>query len=284
MQDHVAHPDPAARIAREYWHFLTLGLLLFSLYLMSRHSYLLFHGLAEVFSFVVAYGIFILTWNSRRHLDNGFFLFVGIASLCVGVVDLVHMLAYKGMNVFPGRDANLPTQLWIAARYLQALAFLMATALIGSRFRAAPVLAAGAAVTVLALAVVWTGMFPDCYVEGAGLTSFKIASEYLIALLFLASGANLIRRRDAFDAQTVRVLLMSLGLGVAAELCFTAYLSVFGYANLVGHLLRLASSITMACAGTPRSCKKTAMARASEKAWRSRSPPPLSSTSGALPA
>jgi hypothetical protein len=49
------------------------------LYLISRHNYLLFHSLAEVFSIVVAGAIFMVFWNARRFLDSGYYLFVGIA-------------------------------------------------------------------------------------------------------------------------------------------------------------------------------------------------------------
>ena len=108
-----------------------LALLLFGLYLSSLYSYLLFHSLIEIFSIVVGCCIFVLAWNSREHLDNNYLLFLGIAYLFVSALDLLHTLAYKGMGVFPGYDANLPTQLWIAARYVQGL----------SAFRRSPIFA-----------------------------------------------------------------------------------------------------------------------------------------------
>jgi uncharacterized membrane protein YccC len=54
---------------KNYWSILLGILLLFGLYLTSLHSYLLFHSLAEIFSIVVACGIFMLAWNSRRFLE-----------------------------------------------------------------------------------------------------------------------------------------------------------------------------------------------------------------------
>ncbi|MBW1717013.1 MAG: hypothetical protein JRJ77_14545, partial [Deltaproteobacteria bacterium] len=38
-----------------------------------------------------------------------FLLFVGIAYLFIGFLDLIHTLAYRGMGVFPGYATNLPT-------------------------------------------------------------------------------------------------------------------------------------------------------------------------------
>ena len=50
---------------------------LFVLCLSGLYNYLLFHSLAEIFSIIVACGIFIVAWNSRRFLDNNYLLFIG---------------------------------------------------------------------------------------------------------------------------------------------------------------------------------------------------------------
>ena len=109
--------------------FIYAGILasFFALYLVKSHSYVLFHSLVEVFSIVIAGAIFALAWNARRYFDNGYILLIGISFLFVGFIDLIHTLAYKGMGVYPGYNSDLPTQLWIAARWLQALSFFAAT-------------------------------------------------------------------------------------------------------------------------------------------------------------
>ena len=99
-------------------------LLLVGLYLTSLYSYLLFHSLAEVFSIVVACGIFLVAWNSRRFLENNYLLFAGIAFLFVAGIDFLHTLSYAGMGVFQGYGTDLPTQLWIAARYLESISLM----------------------------------------------------------------------------------------------------------------------------------------------------------------
>ncbi len=75
-------------------------MILLGLYLTSQVNYLLFHNLAEVFSILVAFAIFIFFWNARRFLDNNYYLFIGIAFIFVGGIDLLHTLAYPGMGVF----------------------------------------------------------------------------------------------------------------------------------------------------------------------------------------
>jgi len=95
-------------------------LILVALSLISAQNYLLFHGITEIVTIAIAFSIFILVWNNRGIITDTFFLIIGISFLFTGSIDLLHTLAYKGMGVFPGSTADLPTQLWIAARYFRA--------------------------------------------------------------------------------------------------------------------------------------------------------------------
>ena len=99
------------------FHMLTGGAVLAILAWIGARNYLLFHSLAELFSVVIIASLCMLVWNSTRHLDNRYLLFLGAALPCVGLLDLVHLLAYKGMGVFGQGEANTATQLWIAQRW-----------------------------------------------------------------------------------------------------------------------------------------------------------------------
>ena len=157
---------------------LLFGLLiLVGFYLASRYSYLLFHSLVELFSVVIAFTLFIVAWNSRRFVDNNYVLFIGSAYLFVGGLDLVHTLGYPGMEIFPGDDANLATQLWIAARYLQSLSFLVAPVFLRRKLKIGFVFGVYAFVCFLFLGAIFLNHFPVCFVKGVGLTVFKKLSE-----------------------------------------------------------------------------------------------------------
>jgi signal transduction histidine kinase len=230
-------------LGRDITAILAGALVLLGLYLTSLHNYLLFHSLIEVFSIVVAVAIFMLAWNARRFLEDEYYLlFIGVAYLFVAGLDLLHTLAYEGMGVFEGADANLPTQLWVASRYVMSVSLLVAPLLLNRKPKIHYVLASFAVVTGLLLAsIFYWHIFPDCYVAGVGLTPFKKISEYVISLTLLASIALLIWRRDAFDTGVLRLLVLSIVATVAAELAFTSYVSVYGGANLVGHFFKLVS-------------------------------------------
>lgn len=208
------------------------------LYLAKLYNYLLFHTLVEMFSVVVACGIFVIAWNARGIMSNNYFLFVGIASLFVGATDLVHALAYKGMGVFPGYDANLATQLWVVARYLQCSAILAAPLFIGRKLKPGLTVAAYLAGTSLLMALVFSGLFPDCFIEGKGLTPFKKGSEYLFSLMLLGALVFMRRKTKAFDRDVVRLLSTAIGVMIASELFFTLYTDLYGITNMVGHFLK----------------------------------------------
>ncbi len=213
---------------------------LFALYHLSSHNYLFFHWLAEGFSIVIAFAIFAIAWNSRRFLDNRYFLLVGIAFVFIGGLDFIHTLSYKGMGVFPQFGANPATQLWIAARYLEGLTFLIAPLFIERRLNAAAAAAVYTVVTGLLLAAMFTWhIFPTAYVDGAGLTTFKIASEYVISAMLAVAAWELYRRRQDFSPVVVRLLVVALVVTIASEMSFTLYTDVYGISNMIGHLLKV---------------------------------------------
>ena len=166
-------------------------MILIGLYLTSQVNYLLFHGLAEVFSIVVAFAIFIFFWNARRFLDNNYYLYIGIAFAFVGGIDLLHTLAYPGMGVFAESDTDLGAQLWITARFLEAGAFLVAPFLLKRRLKTRRVLTIYSILVVLVLAsIFYWKIFPVSFIDGVGLTPFKIISEFIIVRFIMCSNIH----------------------------------------------------------------------------------------------
>jgi len=218
------------------------ALILFGLYLTSLYSYLLFHSLAEIFSIVVACGIFMVAWNGRRFLDMSCFMFLGIAYLFVAGLDFLHTLAYSGMGVFEGYATNLPTQLWIAARYLESFSLLITPLFIGRKVRVSfTFLGYTAAFSLLLGSIFYWDIFPVCFVEGVGLTLFKKVSEYVISFVLLGSIGLLLQRREEFDPGVLRLLMASIIVTIFSELAFTLYVHAYGLPNLIGHYLKIVS-------------------------------------------
>jgi PAS domain S-box-containing protein len=213
--------------------------LLILVYLTYLYSFLLFHVIVELFSVVIAFGIFAIGWNSRKNIKNSLFVVLGISLLFIGSIDLIHTLAYKGMNIFEGYDANLPTQLWIGARYLQAGSFLIASLLIYKKVNPNHLVIGYTIIDIALVILIFTEIFPVCYIEGFGLTLFKIISEYLIIGILFGSIIVLYLRRKEFDKKMLNLLIFSILSTMLSELAFTFYVGVYDLSNVIGHFLKI---------------------------------------------
>ncbi len=220
------------------------GVSLAVLYLLSRQNYLFFHSIVEIFSIVIAFAIFAISWNSRRLIDNNFFVFIGIAFLFVAGLDVFHTLAYKGMGVFPSFvGPNLATQLWIATRYVLGFSFLIPIVFIQRKIKPILIVAGYAVVSALIIASIFSWQnFPVAYNNSTlSLTVFKVGSEYAISIVILAAIAVLIIKRREFSSNVFKLLLTAMALAISTEMAFTLYTDVYGIANMVGHLLNVVS-------------------------------------------
>jgi PAS domain S-box-containing protein len=238
ISSRIFHQSPKKIIST----ILVAVVLAWGLYLTSLYSFLLFHTLAEFFSIIIAGTVFVLAWNARRYLANGYLLIVGISLLFVGILDTIHTLTYSGMNVLITYDADAPTQLWIAARYMQSLSLLAATAFIYRPVKAHVVIGVFGAVTALVLlSIFYWEIFPISFIDGVGLTPFKVVSEYIIIAILAAAIVLLHKNRAAFEPDVRGFLVAALGFSILSEFSFTSYATTYGFANMIGHYFKIAA-------------------------------------------
>jgi hypothetical protein len=216
---------------------------LVGLYFTAGVNYLLFHSVAEIFSVVVAFSIFVIAWNSKKYIRNPYLLFVGIAYLFIAFIDLLHTLSYKGMPIFTDYD-YYANQLWIGARYMESITLLVA--FIFLREDKVP-----KANMVFAMYTVFTGLliasifywktFPVCFVDGIGQTPFKKTSEYIICGILMGSIFLLQKHKVKFEGKIFKLLMLSIICTIVSELSFTVYSSNYDFSNMVGHYFKIFS-------------------------------------------
>ncbi|MFC1844525.1 MASE3 domain-containing protein [Thermodesulfobacteriota bacterium] len=223
-------------------HILIFAFLFLFFIETAHHNYLLFHSTVELFSIFVAFGIFVIAWNSHKLIDNNYILILGIAYLFIGVLDLLHTFSYKGLGIFPSYSANLPTQLWIASRYIESITLLIAPFFIGKSLRIPLLCCVYASITFLFIGAIFVwDIFPACYIDGFGLTPFKRYSEYLISAFLFAAIIGLLKKKEEFEPYIIKLIVASLVFSIISELAFTFYISVYGFSNFIGHLFKLLS-------------------------------------------
>lgn len=211
-------------------------------YWQSRQNYLLFHVFAEMFSIIIAASVAMIAFHSRRIHQNNFLLVAGTSFIFVSLIDLFHLLAYKGMGVFEVSGANLPTQFWVSARLLQVTGFLLAFLLYNRQVNVHRLLGFYCAAAAALAGVVFSGWFPMCYNEvSSRLTLTKIVLEAAICALAAVCVLAVYRNKLNFPAQLRRYLLLSVSYFVLSELAFCLYFDVYGFFNFVGHVCKIIS-------------------------------------------
>lgn len=231
------HPE----VPRRFWA-LTLvppTLLSAAVWVAAEIGYLLAHTIAEVFSIVVAMTAMVVATTSRHFTRNHFAVFVSVAIGWCALLDLLHTVAFKGMGLLPVDSANPATQLWIIARLVQAGALLAAPFMLTYRVAVTRLHVAFGLLGLLLVLSVAGGTFPDAYIDGQGLTPFKIYAEYLVIAMLAVSLVLLWQRRQLMPRQMLLGMTASLLAMMASEWAFTHYVSVIGQANLPGHMLKI---------------------------------------------
>ena len=210
-------------------------------WILGQINFLLFHTLIEFFTIVVGAVCFLVAWRMREFQPHEFLMVLGCGYLGVSGLDLIHTLIYKGIGVFPTNDANYPTQLWLAARYVEAGVLLTAPIFLVRKADPRMTLTIVGVISVGFALSIFIQIFPDAFVEGEGLTDFKVISEYVIILILIFAGAHLYLRRSLITRSTLKMAGASILLTIAAEIAFTLYIDVYGASNIIGHIFKFIS-------------------------------------------
>jgi len=212
-----------------------------ALVVIAQHNFLLFHTLAELFAIVVSFLMFAIAWQTTAYAANSFLMFLACGYVWIGGVDLMHTLSYKGIGIFDHGDANMATQLWIGSRYLESLTLLAAPLAFGRSVNRHLLLGCFGIAAGALTAAIFTGHFPDAYVEGQGLTPFKVQSEFVVIGLLAGAALHLYSARREMPGVILRLMMGAILLTIVAELYFTFYISVYGLSNMLGHLAKFLS-------------------------------------------
>ncbi|MCF8002312.1 MAG: hypothetical protein K9K76_10720, partial [Halanaerobiales bacterium] len=213
------------------------------LVIINFYNFLLFHSFVEIFSVIISIVIFIIAIYSHDKSKNNFLIILGIAYGFIGGFDLIHTLAYKGMGVFNNSSGNLPTQLWIMARYLESFSFLVALWFINTskEFNLSKIIYFYLSISIVLFGSLYLDIFPTTFVEGEGLTKLKIFSEYIISGLLFLGLYLLYLNKKQFSVYIYNLIFLSISMTILSEISFTFYVDVYGLSNIIGHIFKLIS-------------------------------------------
>lgn len=248
--------DPAEQLLprRDMWLLIGLTLLFIAVWqappLRALHGVeimpLWLHTLMETFAISIAVMTFGVVWNAHSRERAGNLVILACAFLATGLIDFAHTMSYRGMPDFitpSGVEKGI--NFWLAARLTMAVA-LLAVALrpwrpFAWRHSSHLLLLCTLAATAL---VWWLGLWypegwPHTFIEGQGLTGFKIGAEYfIVALMAIAALIFYVRSQRKFHSET-NSLVLATSVSILSELCFTLYSDVTDLMNLLGHIYKV---------------------------------------------
>ena len=205
-------------------------------------SLTLFHTLVELFSIGIALMSFIVVWGTYSFSHNRFALFLGCGYFWVGLIDLVHVLSFENLFVLPKLDSGSTVEFWIIARFVEALTLILAPLLFAkSQTSPSRIFILFGLISFLLGGSVFSNDFPTMYVEGQGLTTAKIISEYVIIGILGSAALIYYCKRRHLSKFNLKHLLISIGFTILAELSFTLYISFSDFAIVIGHFFKVLS-------------------------------------------
>ncbi|MBT4519642.1 MAG: PAS domain S-box protein [Halieaceae bacterium] len=225
---------------RVLWIFPTLASML--LIVLSQFNPIAFHTLVELTTIIISFVVFALGWSTYRSSQNAFLIFLACGYFWIGSLDLMHAFVFPGIDIFVEGNANLSVQFWITARYFEALLFLVAPFVISRKQNQYALFIGFGIVSITLTVFILLGQFPTVFVEGKGLTEFKIYSEYLIVFMLAIAVVNIYRQGKDLETEETVLVILAVIFTVFAEIAFTLYDSLKAVSfGLVGHLLKVYS-------------------------------------------
>ncbi|WP_188449235.1 EAL domain-containing protein [Arenimonas maotaiensis] len=252
----MIHPSHASEARRALGALALFGLFLLAILTLpgdklgySMDFYVPIHSIMEVLSVVVAGLIFAIGWSSSRHYGPRAVLVVSSLFLGIAILDLMHLLTLRSMPDFiTPSTPQKAIDFWLAARTFAALALLAAVTLSWQKPALLPrsLLVGLVLVMVLPICVLLTfrpDWLPATYIQGQGLTSFKIAFEYALMAIHLTVAVLCLQYLRVPRVFNASALLAATGIIAMSEYLFTLYVNMTDFHNLLGHLFKIVAYV-----------------------------------------
>lgn len=216
---------------------IVLSLVCISLYFAT--NYLVFHTVVEMFTIYITLTTVTVAFTTNQFTKNHFIVFLAIAFGWCSILDLSHLLVYKGLNLIPDGGSNKSTQFWVAGRYAQVIAILFSTYFLRKDL---PLWVINLFFGVLTLgfeAAIFSHHFFNTFIEGQGLTPFKIISEWVFILLLVISIVRFKYEKNMMSHQLYLYIQTAVIMMLLSEISFSYYPNVFSIQNIFGHVFRI---------------------------------------------
>ncbi len=202
-------------------------------------NFLVFHSLTELFSVFIGLTAMTVATTTTQFTKNQFVVCLSFAEGWCASLDIAHILVYQGMEVIPHVGGGQSTQLWIGARFLQSLSFLIAIYFLNHKLRVWLFNLCYGVLVLIIFILVFSGYFPNTYIENYGVTLFKSFCEWGIILILIVGLISLRRHKSLMSSNLLFYLTLSIITMIFSELSVASYKSLYGIENIIAHILKI---------------------------------------------
>ncbi|MCX6077522.1 MAG: PAS domain S-box protein [Campylobacterales bacterium] len=230
-------------IKQEFFRTSAVPFIFIFTIVVSRYfgGHLLFHSLAEIFSVLVGFMIIIISYYTYQFTKNNFLLYLGIGYFWIAILDLFHMLTFKGMMIYSIESSNITLAFWVLTRFLEALLLMSAPFVSFSHIPKLKIFILFGLVSSVVYWISFSGYLPDLFVENEGLTFFKIGFEYVIIALLLVAIFIYKKFKEKFETTLYHYIIASMIFTICSEFTLTFYTDFYGLSSMFGHLFKFLS-------------------------------------------
>jgi diguanylate cyclase (GGDEF)-like protein/PAS domain S-box-containing protein len=210
--------------------------------------YVPLHTSMEVVAIAISAMIFGVCWATQRFHPDGRVLALGVGFLGVGFLDLSHALSNAGMPDFiTANSVEKSINFWLMARLFAAVTFLLVAfwpyrlaARIGELPRYSALTAVLALVGIVNYVLLYHSTFvPRTFIEGVGLTGFKVYAEYVLMAMYVIAGIGFLTfSKQHLQSSNFLLALASFTMAMS-EFFFTLYANVADVYNVAGHVYKI---------------------------------------------
>lgn len=207
--------------------------------LWAKHTTIL-HTTLELICIFIMLSTFFTVWYAYAN-NPPVNQVMGFGFLMVAIFDIFHAFYYPGLNLYPPGYYDLSARYWIMGRYAEAAVLLICSfRMLSVKVNrwAGLILSTALASGLCYLILYFPGLMPVLHTEH-GLTSEKIAMEYIIIAVFFASLYHLKNKVHSRDILTYRYIFLAIMIAIPAELCFTSFTTLTSFPNTLGHILKV---------------------------------------------
>lgn len=188
---------------------------------LSYKSYLMFHIIVEMFGITVGFAMAIISINTYKLNKNNRIIFLGIIFGFIAFLDLLHVFSFIGIGSSDLFTFNSCLQLFVVGRFLGSISLLISFTSQGKVYNLKKIILTDLAVIVICLiSIFYFNIFPDCYIDGRGFTSFKLIAGYINCIVLLAAFIYLARKTDGELKKNDRALKLSIISSLLCEILF----------------------------------------------------------------